>query len=94
MKPDFESAVVHTTFADGTLPAALRKLADYLEKYPDMKDYDDDMIIRCSYANDAIEKWYVSTHTDYWNEKKVISMIKNKRIKEKRKEKANEKNSI
>lgn len=79
-KPNFESAVVWTTFKNRELPTALRKLAKYIEENPEIKEYDTVIGIEVEYADDS-DEWIVSMPTNYWNEPKVIKMIKEKRIR-------------
>jgi hypothetical protein len=81
MKPDFESALVYSTFKDESLPEALKKAAVFLEENPTVKDYDGGMIIQCVYEGEDTDKWYVSFGNDYWNEPKVVNMIKKKKIR-------------
>ena len=80
IKPDFESAVVMTTFIDDSLPVTLRKLADYIEEHPEVKDYDNDMVIKISCSRET-DRWYTSVLTDYWTDKKAVSMIKKKYVR-------------
>lgn len=77
-KPDFESAVIISTFIDRHLSDAIRKLADYLEVRAELKDFDDAMFIRCSYS-DITDEWYVSVQGEYWNKQKIVKMIRSKK---------------
>ena len=80
IKPDFESANVNTTFIREDFNEALGEMNAYLEENPHFIDYDSDMVIKCSHSSLA-NKWYVSLMTDYWNDKRVVGMIKKKKIR-------------
>ena len=80
IKPDFESAVVNTVFIRKDFNEALGEMNAYLGENQNLIDYESPMIICCSRCEET-DNWHVSLLTDYWNDKRVIGMIKKKKIR-------------
>jgi len=80
MKPDFESAVVRSTFRDESLPETLRRLAAFIEENNlDAIDSSSSVIIECSYDDNGY--WYSGIESYYFNSKKLVNMVKKKKEK-------------